>query len=299
MKQKPKRQRYYTFMIVPHDPEGKSFCLRVPLLAVRLTMLLVLFSLLFVGSTFVYSSILSRRLIHYHKAIAANRQQMKVIDDFSQETARVHQAISELVQEDNELRKLLGLKSWRSKIRLSEGSEEKSSKVSHDLAAAGQKIEEKKESLAELKDWVSQVRLRYANTPSRWPLYGRIVSRFGYRVYPWRGFHTGLDISGLYGAPIRVTGNGYVSFAGWRRGYGRTVIVTHGFGKSTLYAHCSRFAVQQGQQVAKGQVVAYVGNTGYTTGPHLHYEVRDNNKPVNPVAYLDLNILTASKIWRR
>ncbi|MBN2057753.1 MAG: peptidoglycan DD-metalloendopeptidase family protein [Candidatus Saganbacteria bacterium] len=299
MKQKPKRQRYYTFMVVPHDPEGKTFSLRLPLLVVRAAVFLAIFSLFLVGSSFVYSSILSRRLVHYHKAIAANRQQMKVIDDFSQETAKVHQAITELVQEDNELRKLLGLKNWRSKIKLSNKKEERSEQVTSDLVAAEQKIAEKQESLSELKEWVSQVRLRYANTPSRWPLYGRIVSRFGYRIYPWRGFHTGLDISGLYGAPIRVTANGYVSFAGWRRGYGRTVVVNHGFGKSTLYAHCSRFTVQQGQQVSKGQVIAYVGNTGYTTGPHLHYEVRENNKPVNPVAYLDLNILTASKIWRR
>jgi murein DD-endopeptidase MepM/ murein hydrolase activator NlpD len=164
---------------------------------------------------------------------------------------------------------------------------------------ADQEIEERKRSFEELKKRVNEIRIRYASTPSRWPLYGRIVSRYGYRIYPWRGFHSGVDISEGYGAPVRATANGVVTFVGWKRGYGKTVMIKHGYGVSTLYAHNSRYSVKVGQRVSKGQIVCYVGNTGYATGPHLHYEVRKWNRPVNPIAYLNLNILSASKIWRR
>ncbi|MFH1683649.1 MAG: hypothetical protein ABIA67_02070, partial [Candidatus Margulisiibacteriota bacterium] len=189
MRKKPRRQKYYTFMVIPHDAQGRTFSIRIPHFFVRAAVLLTIFSVLVVSSSIVYSSVLSRRLVHYYKAIAKNQQQRAVINDFSQETTKVHKAISELERHDNELRKLLGLKSWKSKIKLSNKFEDKSEKVSNDLKVADQRIEEKKASLEELKNWVSVVRKRYANTPSRRPLYGRIVSTFGYRVYPWRGFH--------------------------------------------------------------------------------------------------------------
>ncbi len=286
-------------MVIPHDAQGRTFSLRIPVFAIRAAIFLTICSFFVVGSSVVYSSLLSRRLVHYYQTIARNRQQQQVIYGFSQETKKVHKAISELVEHDNELRKLLGLESWKTKIRLSQNFDEKSAEVEYDLKMADRRLEEKNKSLAELKKWVSEVRARYVNTPSRWPLFGRVVSRFGYRVYPWRGFHTGLDISGRYGAPIRVTADGRVTFAGWQKGYGRTIMVDHGYGKTTLYGHCSSLAAKVGQNVKKGQVVAYVGNTGYSTGPHLHYEVRNAGRPVNPVAYLNLNILTASRTWRK
>ncbi|MBU0502577.1 MAG: M23 family metallopeptidase, partial [Candidatus Margulisbacteria bacterium] len=255
----------------------------------------------FVGSSLVYTSILTRKLAHYHKAIAKNVEQKSVIETFTAKTDEVSEAIVQLENEDNRLRQLLGLKSWRSKIKLSKQGNglDRVAEVSQDLLKkADQKLDERRASLSELKKWVGQVQARFANTPSVWPLNGRLVSRFGYRVSPWRGYHSGIDISGNYGSPVRVTANGVVSFAGWRKGYGKTVIVDHGFGKSSLYAHCSRLIVKVGQKVVKGEKICFVGNTGYSTGPHLHYEVRKAGRPVNPVSYLDLNILTASKNWR-
>jgi len=289
-------------MVIPHDARENSFSFKIPILLVYALIGITLFSALVVGSSLVYSSILSRRLVHYHNALAKNREQKEVIDSFSKETQKVHAVISELVAEDNELRKLLGLKSWKTKVALSSDMDKfsgKSEKISHNLKIADLQLSEREKSLDELKSWVKTVRTRYVSTPSRWPISGRIVSRFGYRVYPWRGFHTGLDISGRYGAPVRATANGVVSFAGWKRGYGRTLMIDHGHGTSTLYAHASGLAVKSGQHIKKGQVICYVGNTGYTTGPHLHYEVRKAGRPVNPVSYLNLNILTASRIWRR
>jgi len=120
------------------------------------------------------------------------------------------------------------------------------------------------------------------------PVSGGISSGFGYRIHPIfhvRKFHTGVDISAGYGAPIRAADGGRVIYATWMSGYGNTSIIDHGNGISTLYAHQSRILIGGGA-VTKGQVIGYVGSTGYSTGPHLHFEVRVNGNPVNPLSYL-------------
>ena len=119
------------------------------------------------------------------------------------------------------------------------------------------------------------------------PVNGPVVSGFGYRVHPIFKrvkFHYGIDISAPSGAPIRAAADGVVVFAGWRRAYGNTVIVDHGNGLATLYAHCSRILVSEGEVVKQGQVIALVGSTGLSTGPHLHFEVRRYGEPINPLA---------------
>ena len=122
-----------------------------------------------------------------------------------------------------------------------------------------------------------------------WPAQGPVVSPFGMRWHPILGgyrMHTGIDIGAPYGAPIVASADGVVLFVGWYGGYGNTVIVDHGNTLSTLYAHCSAILVNQGQQVAQGQAIARVGATGYATGPHLHFEIRVNGVPVNPLSRL-------------
>jgi len=125
--------------------------------------------------------------------------------------------------------------------------------------------------------------------PDRWPVRGRITSSFGERIDPFLGegaFHDGIDIAVPYDTPVDVTADGLVVFAGIENGYGRTVIVDHGHGVRTLYAHMASLAVTVGQRVDRGEVVGYVGVSGWSTGPHLHYEVRVNRAPVNPYRYL-------------
>ncbi len=122
-----------------------------------------------------------------------------------------------------------------------------------------------------------------------WPVSGPITSGYGWRIHPIFGtqkFHTGVDFGVGYGNSIRATDSGNVIHAGWCGGYGYAVIIDHGNGISTLYAHCSRLYVSYGQAVSKGQSVAAVGSTGYSTGPHLHFEVRVNGVPVSPWGYL-------------
>ncbi|WP_084607210.1 murein hydrolase activator EnvC family protein [Leptolyngbya iicbica] len=121
------------------------------------------------------------------------------------------------------------------------------------------------------------------------PVNGRMTSGFGYRRHPILGtsrLHAGVDFGAPTGTTIYAADSGRVIFSGWRGGYGNTVIVDHGGGITTLYAHCSRLFVSAGQAVSQGQAIAAVGSTGLSTGPHLHFEVRQNGSPVNPMAYL-------------
>jgi murein DD-endopeptidase MepM/ murein hydrolase activator NlpD len=125
--------------------------------------------------------------------------------------------------------------------------------------------------------------------PSIWPVEGRLMGGFGERTDPFSGegaMHTGVDISAPSGTPVCATADGIVTLAAWSNGYGQLVVVDHGGGFETYYAHLSRFAVVEGQEVRRGEQVGAVGSTGRVTAPHLHYEVRIGGAPVNPHTYL-------------
>jgi murein DD-endopeptidase MepM/ murein hydrolase activator NlpD len=141
--------------------------------------------------------------------------------------------------------------------------------------------------------------MNMADAPTLWPVAGPITSSFGERQDPFNGegaFHSGIDISSSFGQAVRATADGIVVTAGLANGYGREIMVDHGHGIQTLYGHLSGFAVTAGEQVKIGQVIGYVGTSGRSTGPHLHYEVRIRNTPVNPYKYLreTMDQLTAS-----
>lgn len=126
-------------------------------------------------------------------------------------------------------------------------------------------------------------------TPSIWPVRGFITSSFGYRkspIYGTRQFHEGLDIANNIGTPVHAPANGTVAEVGYQTGYGRYIKIQHGYGMSTVYGHLSKANVKAGQRVSKGDTIGAVGNTGSSTGPHLHYEVRVNGVPRNPKGYL-------------
>ena len=132
--------------------------------------------------------------------------------------------------------------------------------------------------------------LAESSRPSRAPAPGYISSGFGTRADPFTGgrdHHLGVDFDANYGDPVKAAANGIVSFAGWKNGYGNTVVVDHGDGYQTLYGHNQRNVVRVGDVVRAGQEVAKVGSTGRSTGAHLHFEVHVNGRPVNPMAYLE------------
>ena len=128
-----------------------------------------------------------------------------------------------------------------------------------------------------------------ASTPSIWPTRGWVTSRFGYRMSPFTGrreFHKGIDIAARKNAPVIVSADGIVESIGWNRGYGRLMTVRHGYGIITRYAHLQKTLVKRGQYVKRGDTIALVGNSGVTTGFHLHYEVHLNRVAVNPYRYI-------------
>lgn len=138
----------------------------------------------------------------------------------------------------------------------------------------------------------NQKSLRNA-TPSLWPTEGSITSLYGYRFSPMRRddgesgeFHPGIDIANSPDTLIYATADGTVLFSGWSHGYGNLVVIDHGYGIQTVYGHTSKALVRAGDRIAKGQVIAYMGTTGRSTGAHLHYEVRRQGRPVNPMSFL-------------
>src|SRR6266550_4735285 len=128
-----------------------------------------------------------------------------------------------------------------------------------------------------------------ASTPSIAPVRGILTDGFGGRSDPFTGEsgnHNAIDISSAVGQPVRAPADGVVVKAEWANGYGNVIYISHGYGYSTRYGHLSTFAVQPGAHVKRGDIIGYVGSTGRSTGPHLHYEVRLNNNPVNPLEYI-------------
>jgi murein DD-endopeptidase MepM/ murein hydrolase activator NlpD len=127
-------------------------------------------------------------------------------------------------------------------------------------------------------------------TPSIWPVVGKLESGFGGRRNPFGGksyeFHTGQDIDAQTGDPVVAGATGTVTFVGWQNGYGQLVVIDHGGGLTTRYGHLSHIDVTQEQTVERGQFIGRVGSTGRSTGPHLHYEIRINDEPVDPLQYL-------------
>jgi murein DD-endopeptidase MepM/ murein hydrolase activator NlpD len=131
--------------------------------------------------------------------------------------------------------------------------------------------------------------IRRGNGRMVYPCAGEITSNFGFRMHPILGymkFHAGMDFGADYGSAIFAAESGTVIFAGWYGGYGNAVILDHGGSITTLYGHTSELYVEEGQTVQRGQPIAAVGSTGLSTGPHLHFEVRENGEPVDPIAYL-------------
>jgi murein DD-endopeptidase MepM/ murein hydrolase activator NlpD len=158
-----------------------------------------------------------------------------------------------------------------------------------DLDVLKAQVNSSMDSVKEIKAYLAKQRDRFMSTPQGWPADGRITSGFGMRIHPITGerkLHTGDDISVSRGTPLHATADGIVSFADRNAGNGNIVVIEHGYGYSTVYAHDSKILVHAGEKVKRGEVVALSGSTGTSTGPHVHYEVWKNGKSVDPEPYL-------------
>ena len=146
-----------------------------------------------------------------------------------------------------------------------------------------------KQDKTELHKFLENQKILLASTPSIWPTKGWLSSRFGYRTSPFTGkkeFHRGIDISTRMGAPVVAVADGIISDIGWDHGYGKLLSIKHGYGLVTRYAHLKKALVKKGQYVKRGETIGLVGNSGRSTGPHLHYEVHLNRIAVNPLRYV-------------
>jgi murein DD-endopeptidase MepM/ murein hydrolase activator NlpD len=147
----------------------------------------------------------------------------------------------------------------------------------------------REESLSEIEKLLKNKKEMLAHTPSIWPVMGWVTSDFGFRTNPFTGLtqmHEGIDISNQIGTLVIASASGIVSDTGNDFSHGKFVLISHGFGMTTRYNHLNRVLVRAGQKVARGDKVGEVGTTGRSTGPHLHYEVRVNGIPVNPMRYI-------------
>jgi len=169
------------------------------------------------------------------------------------------------------------------------GMDDLMAEMDRQIGDLGQGVINQEESLANLKRAIRERQSEWAYTPSIWPTRGVMTSRFGYRTSPFglgRDFHPGIDIAGSIGTPIMATASGTVTLAGWDQGFGKTVVIDHSGTISTLYGHLEKVNVYEGEQVKRGEVIGYLGNTGLSTGPHLHYQIMVNHTPVNPKRYI-------------
>ena len=200
----------------------------------------------------------------------------------SQNKAQTYiQEIEGKLQTINSYLKKRGLRGFSTKAVGGNGGEEEASKLT----------DEEKYSLYD--DYLSRFLTAVAFTPMGYPRISSLTSYFGYRSDPFDGghaeFHPGIDFKGERGDAAKCTANGRVVFAGWFGGYGNCVRIQHKNNFETLYGHLSRIVVKVGQEVTAGEKIGEIGSTGRSTGNHLHYEVRKNGKPVNPISYLSLN----------
>ena len=233
----------------------------------------------------------------------ANRIQQEQILQVSKKASALQQDLDSLRRAEDGLRAIVGAPPAAADETVQEGmvaptGGEQHTPTTADLSEALEMIEERLSTRRSSVDLLAETMRRefpgaasYASdsaphtTPSIWPAAGYVSSPYGLR-FNGTEFHQGIDIAADMGAPIVATADGVVTAAGWNGGYGNMVDVDHGGGIVTRYGHASALAVTVGQQVRRGEVIAYVGSTGRSTGPHVHYEVRVDGQPVNPAGYL-------------
>ena len=204
---------------------------------------------------------------------------------FTREFNELKLTIGSLKETNNELSRLVELKTKNSILKSAEFEDT----GSVNIEAIKKEMNETIQSVAEIKKYISEQKNIYLSTPAGWPVRGEISSHYGNRHHPVTGvrsFHTGLDIRAPMGTPVKATADGIISFSGWTSGSGHIIVVEHGHGFSTAYAHNKENYVKVGQTVKKGEKIAASGSSGISTGPHLHYEVWKSGKQINPYQFL-------------
>jgi murein DD-endopeptidase MepM/ murein hydrolase activator NlpD len=276
------KQQYF-ILVLAHSLHGRLRRIHVPY-----KFLYAILALAFVGSFSIFGFVSSYARMAWK---VANYNSLRREADGLRSR---YQNLQKVVNQTNE--QLASLEMLANEVSVAYGIKQKLEGPS-DITAEGKLVPTFSETIAEYNYLRSSnlSRFEYArrwhlNTrPSNWPVDGVLMSSYGQRSDPFSGegaYHTGVDIVAPMGAPAHATADGIVVFADRSGGYGRLVVVDHGNGYETYYAHLSRFDVIPGQEIRQGETVGAVGASGRVTAPHLHYEVRVRKAPVNPYRYL-------------
>ncbi len=259
-----------TILLVPHS-RTNPVSLRVPVVAVAGSGFLFLVGAAFVAAVFV-------RAVEYNRM----RDRLAYLSGQFQE---MKGTMISLKQAEQDFRRIFAL---RSKAAVLE-SADFSDRGSLDMEVLREQIESAMESVADIRKYLAEQKDVYLATPVGMPVAGTLSSPYGNRKHPVRAeekFHTGVDISVPVDTGVRATADGIVSFSGWTDGSGLVVVLEHGHGYSTAYAHNRKAVVRIGDRIRRGDLIARSGSTGVSTGPHVHYEIWKNGRHVDPVAFL-------------
>ena len=311
----PEPEEYYTIKLVP-DRGDTVHSIRLSARMLKYgAAVLAAGALLFVGafSYGVYSTMAAKSdASEISELREVNRIQQEQLLQLSKKAYSLQQQMEELTQMEQELRRQTGAPAADDAAAAGDGNGGDGThdgqggpvvapdvtNVRETLDSLEQQLAKRRASLEQLKQTMRDQQTALVptggltfggasvTTPSMWPARGDVSSPYGLR---WGGsdFHPGIDIANDMGTPIVATADGVVTTAGWNAGgYGNMVDIDHGNGIMTRYGHAMQVVVVPGQHVRRGQVIAYMGSTGFSTGPHVHYEVRVNGSPVNPVGYL-------------
>jgi murein DD-endopeptidase MepM/ murein hydrolase activator NlpD len=260
-----------TIMFIPHT-DRKALQVKIPSVGIFASVILW-----FIGMVYVFSVAVD--------AFEYNRMKQS-LNYYSGQFSEMRKTMTSLQNAEAEFRRIF---SFKTKERVLENIDT-SDNGSIDMENLKEQIKLTMESVGEIKDYLSQQRNLYVSTPKGWPVVGQVSSPYGYREHPKTGardFHSGMDIAADPGLPVKATADGIVSFAGWSGGSGNLVALEHGFGYSTFFAHNKLVVVKVGQKVKRGDILSYVGSTGNSTGPHLHYEVWKDGKSLDPITFIE------------
>ncbi|SDL49058.1 Murein DD-endopeptidase MepM and murein hydrolase activator NlpD, contain LysM domain [Geoalkalibacter ferrihydriticus] len=284
----------FTLLIIP---EGSHHVRRLVLRLWTLRLVAGLMVVIF-GALGFLSWEIARTRVDYEELAhlrLANFAQDKELQVLSQRLDDLRQELVVLAQNDAKVRVMAQLTKPKSDAFAGVGGPpedtawDEVSDLQRQIDQVRAAIEVRRVSQEEIQGFLNDQRSLSAAKPSGWPTRGWVSSSFGMRKSPFSGrprMHEGLDIAARTGTPINVTADGIVSRSGTAPGYGKLVVIDHGYGYQTYYAHNSRNLVKVGERVRRGQKIAEVGSTGSSTGPHVHYEVRLNNVPLNPRNFL-------------
>lgn len=300
---KKKKTHGFTIMVVPNT-EGNVRSICIPFFVVLIMLAFVTFNIAFI----CYFPAQIWQTVKKDALIRVQKRDLKRVEPSIRKTEQIVDRMQEQEQLEASVRNYLRIVQNKvghhgsvsrgarpsilippSRFNRGYGEETQLGLLNHNLEYIEKTNPVVKGDLKQLLEDLTAFSTEYDHIPTIWPAYGRITSGFGVRRHPITHrytSHTGVDINVRIGTAVRSAADGVVEFAGYRGGYGWAVIVNHGYGYKTLYAHNSRLMVQVGQTISKGQLISYSGSSGSSTGPHLHYEVIVGNNQVNPISFL-------------